>query len=152
MNINFGILMDAFFIAVLLRFSYTDIQKRIVSNMTVILLLCLGIAHTVFMALAGSSWWTYPTGMVMAVPFFFAWLRGHMGAGDVKLVMAIGLYLGLLNAVIAFALMVPLLAVLMIRSQIKNKTLKCTIPLAPVLAFGAFGAVALGYLYVLFQF
>ncbi len=145
------ILMDAFFIALLLWCIYTDIRKRIVSNVTVILLLCLGIAHTIFMALNGSSWWTYPAGMVLAAPFFLAWLRGHMCAGDVKLVMAIGLYLGLLNTVIAFALMVPLLVILLIRSQIKNNTLKGVIPLAPVLAFGAIGAVLLGYLYVLFQ-
>lgn len=152
MNIILGILTDVFFIALLLWCSYTDIRKRIVSNRTVILLLCLGIVHTVFMALAGSTWWMYPAGMVLAVPFFLAWLRGHMGAGDIKLIMAIGLYLGLLNTIIAFALIVPLLAILMIRSQIKNKALKGTIPLAPVLAFGAIGALELGYLYVLFQF
>lgn len=153
MNFVFwGILMDAFFIALLLWCSYTDIRERTVSNMTVILLLCFGIAHAVFMSLTGSSWWTYPAEMILAVPFFLAWLRGHMGAGDVKLVLAIGLYLGLLNTVIAFALMVPLLAILMIRSQIKTRTLKGAIPLAPVLAFGSIGAVALEYLYVLFQF
>lgn len=151
-SVFLGILTDAFFIALLLWCSYTDIRKRIVSNVTVILLLFLGIVHAVFMSLAGSTWWTYPAGMVLAVPFFLSWLRGHMGAGDVKLVMAIGLYLGLLNTVIAFVLMVPLLAILMIRSQIKNKTLKSAIPLAPVLAFGAIGALVLGYLYVLFQF
>ena len=147
-----GILMDAFFIALLLWCSYTDIRKRIVSNVTIALLLCLGIAHTVLMALIGFLWCTYPAGMILAVPFFLAWLRSHMGAGDVKLVLSIGLYLGLPNTVIAFALMVPLLAVLMIRSLIKTNTLKGTIPLAPVLAFGAIGAVALGYLYALFQF
>lgn len=147
-----GILMDAFFIALLLWCSYTDIRKRIVSNMTAILLLCLGIAHTVLIALTLIPWWTYPAGMALAVPFLLAWLKGHIGAGDVKLVLVIGLYLGLLNTVIAFAMMVPLLAVLMFRSQIKNKTLKGAIPLAPVLAFGVIGAVVLGYLYVLFQY
>lgn len=152
MNNTLGILMDAFFMAMLLWCSYTDIRKRIVSNMTVILLLCLGIAHTAFMALAGSPWWTYPAGMVLVVPFLLAWLRGHMGAGDVKLVIAIGLYLGLLNTVVAFVMMVPLLVVLMTRSEIKTKTFKGAIPLAPVLAFGSIGAVALGYLYVLLQF
>lgn len=145
-----SILMDVFFIALLLWCSYTDIRKRIVSNLTIALLLCLGFAHTILMTLTGIPWWTYPAGMILAVPLFLAWLRGYMGAGDVKLVMAIGLYMGLLNTVIAFALIVPLLAILMIRSLIKNKTLKGAIPLAPVLAFGAFGAVALGYLYVLF--
>ena len=72
-----------------------------------------------------------------------------MGAGDVKLVIAITLYLGLLNAAIAFALMVPILAVLMIKSLIKKKTFKCRIPFAPVLALGTFGAMLMGYLYAL---
>lgn len=72
-----------------------------------------------------------------------------MGAGDVKLVIVITLYLGLLNAVIAFALMVPALAVLMVKSLIKKKTLKCRIPFAPVLTFGAVGAILTGYLYAL---
>ncbi len=152
MNMILGILTDAFFITLLLWCSCTDIRKRNVSNMTVILLLCFGIVHTVIIALSGILWWTYPAGMILAVPFFLAWLRGHMGAGDVKLILAIGLYLGLFNTMIAFVLMVPLLAILMIRSQIKTKTLKGAIPLAPVLAFGAIGAVVLGYLYVLFQF
>jgi prepilin signal peptidase PulO-like enzyme (type II secretory pathway) len=57
--------------------------------------------------------------------------------------------LGLLNAVIAFALMIPVLAVLMIKNLIQRKTLKYRIPFAPVLALGAFGAILTGYLYAL---
>ena len=141
--------MDAFFITLLVWCSYTDIRKRTVSNANVILLLCLGIVRTVLIALAGGAWWTYLAGMVFAIPFFISWLRGGIGAGDVKLVIAITLYLGLLNAVIAFALMVPVLAILMIQSVIKKKTLKCRIPFAPVLTFGAVGAILTGYLYAL---
>ena len=72
-----------------------------------------------------------------------------MGAGDVKLVMAITLYLGLMNAMVAFTLMIPVLIALMVRSLIKEKTLKCRIPVAPVLSFGAVGAILTGYLYAL---
>jgi len=145
------ILMDAFFIALLVWCSYTDIRKRIVSNMSVTLLLCLGLTHVMLISVSGSTWWTYPAGMTLAVPFFVAWLRGGIGAGDVKLIMGICLYLGVLNTLIAFALMVPALIGLMVRSWIKTKTLKSVIPFAPVLAFGVGGAVALGYLYALFQ-
>ncbi len=143
------ILTDAFFIAMLVWCSYTDIRKRTVYNVSIILMLCLGITHTVLMGLAGNTWWTYPAGTAFAVPFFISWLRGGMGAGDVKLVMAITLYLGLMNAVIAFTLMVPVLAVLMIKSLVKEKTLKCRIPIAPVLSFGAMGAILTSYLYAL---
>lgn len=151
MEMIMSVLMDAFFITFLTWCAFTDIQKRTVSNTSVILVLCLGIAHTVLIVLAGHTWWTYPAGIVLAVPFFVVWLKGGMGAGDVKLIMGIGLYLGVLNMLIAFAFMVPALAVLMIRSWIKIKTLKCAIPLAPVLAFGAGGALTLKYLYVILK-
>ncbi len=147
----FCILTDAFFIALLAWCSYTDTRKRIVPNVVIALLLCLGIAHTALIALTSSTWWTYPAGMVFAVPFFISWLRDGMGAGDVKLVIAISFYLGLLNVIFAFIFMVPVLIGLMVRSWIKTKTLKSTIPFALVLAFGAGGAVALSYLHALLQ-
>ena len=151
MCIILGILMDAFFIALLIRCAYTDIRTRTVSNVSVILLLCLGLAHTALMALTGNTWWTYPAGMALAVPFYVAWLRGQMGAGDVKLIIGISLYLGVLNTLIAFALIMLTLIVLMVRSWIKTKTLKSVIPFAPILAFGAIGTVVLGYLYTFLQ-
>lgn len=142
-----SILTDAFFVALLIWCSYTDIRRRMVSNITIVLLLCLGIVHTGLMAFMQSTWWMYPLGMTFAIPFFISWLRGGMGAGDVKMVMAITLYLGLLNSVIAFVLMVPVLIILMARSLIRNKTLKCRIPVAPVLGFGAIGAITISYVY-----
>jgi leader peptidase (prepilin peptidase)/N-methyltransferase len=151
MEFVLSILMDAFFVALLLWCAITDWKTRTVSNITVALLLCLGALHTAFMILSGNSWWTYPAGLLLSIPFVFAWLRNGMGAGDVKLIMLIGLYLGLLNSLVCFALMIPALTVLMVRSWIKNKTLKSAIPFAPVLAFGAGGAVAFGYLYALIQ-
>ena len=144
-----GILMDAFFIGLLIWCSYTDIRKHIVPNIAITLLLCLGVSHIGLGVVMNNTWWTYPLSLVFAVPFFISWIRGSMGAGDVKLVMAITLYLGLLNTVVAFALMVPVLMVVMVRSWRKNKTLKCQIPFAPVLAFGAIGTVFIGYLYAL---
>lgn len=151
MNIILSVLMDAFFIALLVWCAYSDIRTRTVSTATIILLLGLGLVHMMLIGLSGSAWWPYPAGMALAVPFFVAWLRGQMGAGDVKLIMGICLYLSVLNTLIAFALMVPALIGLMVRAWIKTKTLKSAIPFAPVLAFGAGGAVALGYLYALFQ-
>jgi Flp pilus assembly protein protease CpaA len=143
------ILMDAFFISVLAWCSYTDIRKRSVSNIAVILLLSLGLTHTALMGLSGSTWWTYPAGLALAVPFLIVWLKGSMGAGDVKLLMGICLYLGVLNTLIAFVLMIPAMAVFCVRSWIRNKTLKQRIPFAPVLAVGAIGATAAGYVYAL---
>lgn len=147
MNNSLGILTDAFFIALLIWCAYTDIRTRAVPNTTVVLLLCLGLVHTVLTGLSGNAWWPYPAGLALAIPFFIVWLKGGMGAGDVKLLMGIGLYLGLLNTILAFALMLPCMAILLIRSWIRYKTLKTTIPFAPVLAFGAGTAVIVEYLY-----
>jgi len=138
------ILMDAFFITLLVGCAYTDMRMCTVSNLAVILLLCLGLAHTALIGLSSSVWWPYPAGLVLCMPFF-----NVIGAGDVKLLMGIGLYLGLNSTLIAFALMLPVMAVLCVRSWIQKKTLKQRIPFAPVLAVGAIGATAAGYLYAL---
>lgn len=151
MELALCILMDAFFIVLLVWCACTDWKTRTVSNLPVVLLLCLGLAHTALMLLTGNSWWPYPAGLLLSVPFFIAWCRNGMGAGDVKLIMGIGLYLGLPGTLVSFALMVPLLAALTVRSWRKNKTIKNAIPFAPVLTFGAGGAVILGYLYALMQ-
>ena len=143
------ILMDAFFITLLMGCSIVDLKSRIVPNVIVLLLVCLDIVHMSWMISTASTWWTYPAGLILAVPFFIGWLKGGIGAGDVKLLMSVSLYLGLLNSLIAFALMIPILAVLMIRSWIKSSTMKCLIPFAPVITTGATGAVLLGYFYVL---
>lgn len=140
-----SIFLDAFFIVILAWCAYTDIRTRTVPNQAIVLLLCLGLVHTVLIGLSGNAWWLYPTGVVLVVPFFIVWLRGGMGAGDVKLVMGIGLYLGVMSTLIAFAFMVPVLIGLMVRSWLKAKTLKSAIPFAPVLALGTGGVILVSY-------
>ena len=149
MNIILRILMDAFFIALLAWCAYTDIRMRIVSNVSIILLLCLGLAHTALCGFCGNAWWPYAAGLALAVPFLIIWLKNSIGAGDVKLVMAIALYLGLFNTVIAFALMGPVMTALVVRSWVQKKSLKQMIPFAPVLAVGAIGATVVGYMHYL---
>lgn len=149
MIIILSILLDAFFIALLIWCAYTDIRTRTVPNTAVLLLLCLGLAHTVLLFISGSAWWAYPAGLALCLPFFIAWLKNVMGAGDVKLLMGISLYLGLLNTIIAFALMVPVMTILIVFSWVQKKSMKQRIPFAPVLAFGTIGATIAGYLYAL---
>ena len=145
-TIYLSILMDVFFIDILIWCSYTDLKSRTISNVSIILLLCLGLMHTVLMGFTINTWWTYLLSMFFVIPFFIAWKKNGIGAGDVKLVMAISLYLGLLNTIIAFLLMVPVIVILIIKSWAKQKTLKYRIPFAPVLTFGAVGTVVVRYL------
>lgn len=147
MNTILSILADAFFIALLIWCAYTDMRTRTVPNTAVVLLISLGLVHMVLVGLSGSAWWPYPAGLSLAIPFFIVWLKGGMGAGDVKLLMGIGLYLGLVSTLISFALMLPMLIACMIYSLRKHRTLRHAIPFAPVLAFGAGTAVIVGYLY-----
>lgn len=151
MELILSILMDAFFVALLVWCACTDWKTRTVSNLPIVLLLCLGLAHTALMVWNGGTWWIYPAGLLLSVPFIIAWLKNGMGAGDVKLIMGISLYLGLLNTLVSFVLMIPLLVILMVHSWRKNKTIKSAMPFAPVLAFGAGGTVILGYLYAFTQ-
>ena len=143
MEIALGILMDAFFVAMLVWCAYMDIKTRTISNLSVILLLCLGLAHLLLTLLTGAVWWVYPAGLALSAPFFASWLKGHMGGGDVKLLMGIGLYLGLIHTLLAFVLMLPLLG---IHSWRKTRTLRRSIPFAPVLSFGAGGIIIISYL------
>lgn len=138
--------MDALFLYMLLWCSISDIRKRTISNILIVTMLCLGLAHTVIASLTGSVWWQYPAGSLLSVPFFVVWLRNGMGAGDVKLIAAVGLYLGLLNTLTAFVLMIPIFAGLLAWSWLKYKTLKRRIPLAPVISAGAGAVVLLRYL------
>lgn len=146
MEIALGILMDAFFVAMLVWCAYMDIKTRTISNLSIILLLCLGLAHLLLTLLTGAVWWVYPEGLALSAPFFASWLKGHMGGGDVKLLMGIGLYLGLIHTLLAFVLMLPLLGALAIHSWRKARTLRRPIPFAPVLAFGAAGIIIISYL------
>ena len=143
---NVGILMDALFVLLLVMCSVSDLRKRVISNVSIIMSLCLGLAHTVLALLGGEPWWQHPVGMLLALPFFLSWLRNGIGAGDVKLIAVVGLYLGVLNTLVAFVLMIPILVVLLAYFWFKHKTIKQHIPLAPVISAGAIAALALGYL------
>lgn len=151
MVLTLGILMDTFFVGLLAWCAYTDLKRREINNATILAMLLLGIVKVIVFIVWGIAWWQYPAGIVLVVPFFIVWLRNGMGAGDVKLIITTTLYLGLSNMIIAFALMVPVLVILMIWLISKNKTLNRRIPFAPVITVGASGALLIGYFCILMQ-
>jgi leader peptidase (prepilin peptidase) / N-methyltransferase len=141
--------MDALFLCLLAWCGVFDIQKRTVPNNSVLLLLCLGLAHMGHILLCGGVWWQYPAGLSLAIPFFIAWLKNSIGAGDVKLIGGIGLYLGVWYGLLSLILMLPVLVVISLYFLIKRKIQKQRIPFAPVLLLGSVSAIALSYLFTI---
>ena len=100
-----NIILDISFLVLIIICSITDMQKRIVPNSCIVLLLTLGIVKTAINISIGYLWWFNLVGIVYAVPFFGAWLNDKMGAGDVKLILAISLYLGVFHSLFVFIFM-----------------------------------------------
>lgn len=142
-----SVLSDAIFLALLGWCCATDLQKRQIPNATIFLMLGLATAHMVGSIYLGSPWYGYPLGMLFGVPFFFAWTRGQIGGGDVKLLFVMGLYLGV--APMLIALMTPLVfgAGLLLWRALRRRPARVRLPLAPALLLGALTAVVLSYLF-----
>jgi prepilin peptidase CpaA len=94
---------------------YSDLRRHRISNMLVIMILFLGLASQ--LGSAGSpgivSWaGGFAVGLAIFLPFY---IGGGMGAGDVKLMAAVGGFLGPISGTVAcgFALLagLPLVAI-----------------------------------------
>lgn len=129
-----GVLVGALFLAGLGRASVTDIRKRLIPNQAILVMLLLGILNMGLAVFLLQTWWLYPAGLLIALPFLGAWLCGWMGAGDVKLILACGFFLGLPASLVMIALMLVLLIVVAICLAISHRSMKTKIPLGPVIA------------------
>jgi Flp pilus assembly protein protease CpaA len=87
------------------------------------------------------DWWLYLSGPLIALPFFYTWLRGWMGAGDVKLILACGIFLGLPASLAMIAMMLVLLIVIAGYLAVSHQSMKTKIPLGPVIATACAGVV-----------
>lgn len=136
-----GVLSGAFFLAGLGWASVTDIRKRLIPNQAILAMLLLGILNLGLAIFLQQTWWVYPTGLMIALPFLGAWLRGWMGAGDVKLILTCGFFLGLPASLAMIALMLVLLIVIAICLAISHQPMKTKIPLGPVIATACSGVI-----------
>jgi len=138
-----GILADAFFILLLCWCSVNDIRKRQIPNRAILLMLIVGILNAFVCTAAGQIWWYYPAGLMIGLPFILSWLKSKMGAGDAKLMLVCGLFLGLPAALISTGLMLIILFGIAIHLLFTKRGLKTRIPLGPVIAF-SFAATIVG--------
>jgi len=129
-----GVLAGALFICLLAWVSITDATKRIIPNWAVLIMLIIGILNTVIAAISSLAWWWYPAGIMIALPFLLLWLRGKMGAGDTKLMLVCGLFLGLQASLLMAGLMLVILLIIAAYLYAKQMSLKMQVPLGPVIA------------------
>ena len=132
-----GVLAGALFICLLAWVSVTDIQKRMIPNLAVLIMLILELLKAVLAINLDQSWWQYPAGILIALPFLLAWLRGWMGAGDAKLMLACGLFLGLQASLLMAGLMLVILLIIAAYLYFNQISLKTRIPLGPVISLAS---------------
>lgn len=127
-----AVLQAVIFIALLCAASVTDLTKRIVPNW-----LCLGIAGISIIGFTPVKL----LGILIAIPFLLAAVFfGGMGGGDIKLMAACGLVLGLpkglLAAMAGLSLLLIYVAIYRIVCKAQRREAKKAFPLAPFLSTG----------------
>ena len=132
-----GVLAGALFICLLAWVSITDATKRNIPNGAILIMLIIGILNTVIAAISGQVWWWYLAGTMIALPFLLLWLRGKMGAGDAKLMLVCGLFLGLQASLLMAGLMLVILLIIAAYLYAKQMSLKMQAPLGPVIALAS---------------
>ena len=122
------------FILLLLAASAMDIKKRMVPDA-----LCVMIALTAALSFQPRNLW----GILVSLPFLLAAVFcGGMGGGDIKLMAAAGIVLGLPAGIAATVLGLSLVLAYSAVMKICKKLQVTTVPLVPFLSVGC----AAGYL------
>lgn len=127
-----------FFVALLCAASVSDLRRRIIPDA-----LNIAIAATALLCFSASNLW----GIAVAVPFLLAAVFcgtgnpcGGMGGGDIKLMAAGGLVLGLprglLAATVGLSLLLVFAAGCTIYCKVRGREAKKAFPLAPFLSAG----------------
>lgn len=127
-----AVLQTVFFVALLCAASVTDLTKRIVPNW-----ICLGITVIFIIEFAPIKL----LGIFIALPFLLAAVFfGGMGGGDIKLMAACGLVLGLskglLAAMAGLSLLLIYVVIYRIVCKVQRREAKKAFPLAPFLSVG----------------
>lgn len=127
-----AVLQAAFFVALLCTASVTDLTKRIVPNWICAVIAALSIPGFVPEKLPG---------VFIALPFLLAAVFfGGMGGGDIKLMAACGLVLGLSKGILAamagLSLLLLYVSIYRIVCKAQRREAKKAFPLAPFLSAG----------------
>lgn len=126
------ILQGALFVALLVAASVIDIRKRIIPDTICLLIALTGCIFFKPVKLLG---------MLAALPFLIAALfHGGMGGGDIKLIAASGIVLGIAGgiaaSIIGLTAMLLFYAVYSTVQRLRNRKYQRAFPLAPFLSIG----------------
>ncbi len=124
--------------AILIIISFVDLRHRIIPNFMVIIALVIGI---IFSFIAKTSLIDTILGMIAGggILFLLALVPNAMGGGDIKLMFAIGAFLGLnrtLWALLLAFIISSIISIVLILLKIKGT--KDYIPFGPFLSLGSF--------------
>ena len=138
------LILDVIFLCILAMCSITDLKKRIIPNYAAACLFLLGLLQITVLLVSGES--ILPNILAVAVSLFglIAWRCGKIGGGDIKLLLGIGLYLGIWRmAISCIGMALPCLIFLL--WQLIRKYRPERVPLAPFLLIGCIFTVILTY-------
>jgi leader peptidase (prepilin peptidase)/N-methyltransferase len=130
-------LLSLSFIIQLARISWIDIKSRIIPNTLIMLLFLTGVINLIAITVTGQNIWLLLLGVMVGMPFIPSWLKGQIGAGDIKLVMACGFFLGFLDGMWMLVLILMISMTLALLFLVRKKTLHVQIPFGPVIAASA---------------
>ena len=127
-----AVFQAVFFIALLCAASVTDLTKRIIPNW-----LCLGIAGVSIIGFTPVKL----LGILITLPFLLAAVFfGGMGGGDIKLMAACGVVLGLQRALLATVVGLVLVlfyaGIYKLVCKVQGREAEKAFPLAPFLSAG----------------
>ena len=124
------------FLLLLLAASVTDLKKSVVPD-----LLCMLIALSAAISFRPEQLW----GIFIAIPFLLAAVFcGGMGGGDIKLMAAAGLVMGLSAGIFATIVGLSLVLAYSVIVKICKKTQVIAVPLVPFLSVGCVAGYLIG--------
>ena len=141
MNVNLEMLLTGLisvvFLALMICISWLDWKHRIIPNRLVAILLALSIVQLFLQSHAGQSIWIDLFALLPGLIFIPAWIQGKIGAGDIKLLLVCGLFLGWPAA---FSMVLLLLILVLFSAAyflVRKRTLRIRFPLGPLICTAA---------------
>ena len=143
----FKIIMDVCFVAALLLCAASDRRIHEIPGLFLWGIALPGLLQLGYALGAGQAVWPYLCAAPVFALLLAFWHRGFIGGGDVKLMALMCFYMGIHAAISVFSLSCLILGGAVLYSLLWKKDIrKKRIPLAPSLALGGIGALAVQYI------